>query len=233
MKVFFVCGTWQSGLGLFKEISKGLREDVETVLIPSPAKYGDGMAYVESVAATEKNIFNQLSEETEPYFLVAYSQGAHAAGNIVRDFGKRGLPNLGKYFGIADPMRSPRDFTAGPVVGGSGIMGAREVGRRCVNIVAPGDIVAANTNPFIRNAARYSTSVSVTNPKLWVKSLIPAAKAHEDGGSFRDAVKEIGSYLTTQVHIRYGSYEVEPGLTVPNYIIREVEALERRFISAS
>lgn len=218
MKIFFVCGTWQSGLGLFRNISEGL-EGVESILIPSPAKYGDGMSYKQSVAATEKNIFDQLSEVDEPYSLIAYSQGAHASGNIVRDFR---LQNLVKLYNIADPMRSPKDKTAGPIVGGSGIMGAREIGKRAIQIVAPGDIVAANGNPFVRNVARYSVDMSLTNPLAWVKSFGAAAKLHEDGGRPIEAFKEVTKYLATQVHIRYSDYEVEPGVTVPDYIIREI-----------
>ncbi len=218
MKVFFVCGTWQSGLGLFRKISEGL-EGIESVLIPSPAKYGDGMSYKQSVAATERNIFNQLAELDEPYFLIAYSQGAHASGNIVRDFP---LKNLKHLFNIADPMRSGRDNVAGPVVGGSGIMGSREIGSRATQFVAPGDFVAANTNPFISNVARYSVDMSLTNPLSWVKSVLPAARAHEQGGRALEAFKEVSKYLASGVHIRYGDYQVEPGVTVPDYIIREI-----------
>jgi hypothetical protein len=218
MKIFFVCGTWQSGLGLFRNIADGI-EGIESVLIPSPAKYGDGMSYKQSVAATELNIFNQLADLDEPYSLVAYSQGAHASGNIVKDFP---LKNLVRLYNIADPMRSPKDKLVGPLVGGSGIMGSREIGPRATQIVAPGDIVAANGNPFVRNVARYSVDMSLTNPIGWIKSFGAAARMHEEGGKPLDAFKEVTKYLATQVHIRYSDYEIEPGLTVPDYIIREI-----------
>ena len=222
MKVFYICGTWNSGLRIFKEINE-LLPNIESVLIPSPAKYGDGMSYRRSVQITEGNIYEHCFLEDEDYIIVAYSQGAHAAGNYVKDFPSQNCKAL---FNIADPMRHSGDIQVGRRVEGSGIMGEREIGRKARQIVAPGDFVAANTNPFISNVAKYTIDMSINDPITWAKSIPVAMKSHTSGGNWPKAAKELANYLRTGVHVNYHDYEVEPRVKVPAYIAREIRNLD-------
>lgn len=222
VKVFYVCGTWQSGLRIFKEINELLPE-YESVLIPSPAKYGDGMSYRESVEVTKSNIVKECFDCTEPYVIVAYSQGAHAAGDFVRDFSDGLCKGL---FNIADPMRSPGDNQVGSKVLGSGIMGQRRIGHKARQIVAPGDFVAANTNPFISNVAKYTVNMSVNDPSSWFRHIPGAISRRESGGDWTRAVKEVANYLRTGVHVNYHDYEVLHQVKVPEYIAREIRNLD-------
>jgi hypothetical protein len=222
MKVFYVCGTWQSGLRIFKEINELLPE-IESTLIPSPAKYGDGMSYRQSVNITGGNIFEHCFLEEEPYVIVAYSQGAHAAGDYVHNFPDENCKAL---FNVADPMRHSADIQVGHRVEGSGIMGERQIGHKARQIVAPGDFVAANTNPFISNVAKYTIDMSINDPITWAKSIPDAMKSHKSGGNWPKAAKDLASYLRTGVHVNYHDYEVYPRVKVPAYIAREIRNLD-------
>ena len=222
MKVFFVPGTWQSGLRIFKEINL-LLPDFESILIPSPAKYGDGMSYRKSVEITRSNVVKHCAPCEDDYIIVAYSQGAQASGDYVRDFPDEHCKAL---FNIADPMRHSGDIQVGLRVEGSGIMGEREIGRKARQIVAPGDFVAANTNPFISNVAKYTIDMSINDPITWAKSIPVAMKSHTSGGNWPRAAKEVANYLRTGVHVNYHDYEVYPRVKVPAYIAREIRNLD-------
>jgi len=218
-KVYLLRGTWQSGGSLMDRIGMAVQHKIDPVHFRTPSSYGESMSYNDSVAYSVAKLTKHIEQHNDDYFLVGFSQGAHVAGTVAAV--NKNNPRFKGAYLIADPARSPKDHVVNAPMPGGGIMGERKVGAKAIHIVAPGDFIAANTNKFISNVARYTYSMKLSDPFSWHKNLQAAAALREPGGNIKEALKEVRQSLFTGAHIRYGDYMID-GLATPEWIARDM-----------
>lgn len=212
-------GTWaKEPWGFLGDVVNRLPFPVERINYPE--QYGDAFSYNESVYIGKRALRRRVSQITEPFCIISYSQGAHIAGDVALE--NRYNDYLKGVYLIADPKRSVRDRLIGPDPGGHGIFGGRPIGPKAIHFAAKGDIITANRNPFISNVAFYTLEKKQLGRREWFKTFKAARSQRLPGGKVFDAIKDVKFYLGAQVHTRYNSYVVEDGLTVPEWIARDI-----------
>lgn len=218
--VILACeGTWaREPWGLLGDVVSKISVPVERINYPE--QYGDAFSYNESVYIGKRALRRRLARTTEPYIIICYSQGAHIAGDVALEY--RDDNNFKGIFLVADPKRSPRDRLIGPDPGGRGIFGSRPIGPKATHFAAPGDIITANRNAFISNVAWYTLEKKKFGRREWFKTFKAAKDQRLPGGKIWDAIKDVKLYLGTQAHTNYNSYQVNDGLTVPEWIARDI-----------
>ncbi|WP_164860589.1 cutinase family protein [Rhodococcus sp. X156] len=189
--------------GLLKAVADPLRgavgpDAMGISFVPYIAQFGNPTPYPESQAAGVKatrDLIQSVATKcpSTKFALTGYSQGAAVTGDVATQIGNgEGPVEADKLVAVAllsDPNRSPStEKLVGPPVEGAGLAGPRakdfgEVADRVVTFCAPGDLICATPE-----AAR-------------TLSNIPAALA------------QVGSYMASQVHSSYASYQVEDGKT--------------------
>lgn len=219
MIILGVEGTWApEPWGLLGEIVSRVSLPIERIQYPE--QYGDAFSYNESVTVGKSVLRKKILSISEPYIVVCYSQGAHIAGDVLLEF--RSDTSFKAAYLIADPKRSSRDILVGSDPGGTGIFGPRPVGPKALHFAAKGDIISANTNGFISNVARYTLEKKKQGVKAWLRTFKSARTERVAGGKVISAFKEVHYYLKSKVHTSYGSYIVEDGLTVTEWIARDI-----------
>ncbi len=217
-------GTWaKEPWGLCGYVVNELSNKINVERIPYPGRFGDGISYSHSASLAAENLRRRIDTLKEPYLLLAYSQGAGAAGDVAAEFHED--PNLIALYNIADPKRSPFDLVVGQKAPGCGIIGSRIIGTKAKQFASPFDFVTSNTNPFLSNVASYTLDRSRVKDLEWFKSFKKCSSSRMAGGSLRDAVKQVRAYMKTQAHTNYHMYEVEPGISATQWIANDINKI--------
>lgn len=195
-------------VGLLKPVGEALRQKfsadrVALYFVPYPAQFTNVVEYQGSeqagVKATTDAMAATAGKCPEARFtLSGYSQGAAVAGDVATQIGQSAAPvTADKLLGvglISDPNRNPQtEKLIGPAVGGSGLAGPRpqdfgKVGDRVVTFCAPGDLICA-TPDSARNLVNLPQTLA-----------------------------QIGTYMSSQVHTSYGSYQVASGKSATDWL---------------
>lgn len=223
-KVLIVEGTWApKPWGLLGDVVRRLNNDWLPIRIQYPEKYGDPVSYKKSTTIAEINLTNEIifcQRDKIPYIILGYSQGAGVAGDVGRRFHED--PLLRGVILISDPKRSRRDRQVGPAVVGYGVSGEREIGSKARQIVAPGDFIADNDNPFLTNVASYTYEMGLSDVISWAKAIPKAIMDRKPNGDPIRGIRTVANYIASGVHTKYNTYLVEPNVTatqwVANYI---------------
>lgn len=219
--LFVVGGTWElEPWGLCQQVVDKLPGDWEPVWIPYPARYGNAMAYKESYTAGKKFLRDRIEECTDPFSILGYSQGAKIAGDIAAQHLMN--PYMQRAYLIADPERHTDDLLVGPKVEGYGVAGQRRVGWKARHFAAPNDIICCNTNPVFQYIASATATMSTARPLEWLRAL---ADVPWSGGSPSLAVRQADRFIRTKVHSSYNQYKVSNDVTVPEWIVNDIETL--------
>lgn len=219
MKTLFVVGgTWETEQwGLCRSVVDNLPDEWEPIWVPYPAKYGSRVAYKDSYGTGRINLHNAIEKISGEFSILGYSQGAKIGGDV----GQQNLmnPNLIRVYGIADPERHTDDELVGPRINGMGVAGQRRIGWKARQFAAEGDIVCANTNTIFEYIAGATATLDVHSPAAWIKTLkeVPVRR-----GNPVVAYKQADRFLKTKVHTSYDKYEVSAGITVPQWILKDL-----------
>lgn len=224
MRVIVCEGTWaKDPWGLLGDVVNNL--DIPAERVEYPEQFGDAFSYNESIYIGKRALRRRISRIEGPFVIVAYSQGAHIAGDVALEH--RDDPRLICVYLIADPKRSPRDKVVGLDPGGMGIFGSRPIGSKAKHFVSEHDFIGANTNPFLSNVAKYTVEKKTLGTKDWIKSFKSAASQRQPGGSLFRAIRQVKNYLSTQVHTKYDQHVIENGLTVTRWIAQDINRLAK------
>lgn len=223
-KLIGIEGTWAPyPWGLLGDVVNKVNKNWEIVSIDYPKRYGDPISYNRSVSEARnkgREAIKECQRKGQEYSIMGYSQGAQAAGDLAKEFGQDPLFLRG--YLVADPSRSRRDRLIGPAVSGWGITGERETNWKVNQFAAQGDFICTNSNAFISNIAKYTYDMSAADPVAWVKSFRAAATTRLPGGDPVAGFRAISYYLTSQVHTKYATYIVEPGLSATQWIAKDL-----------
>lgn len=219
--LFVVGGTWESEpWGLCQKIVDKLPGDWEPIWIPYPARYGNAMAYRESYTVGKNYLRKQIEKCEGNFSILGYSQGAKIAGDVAAQHMMN--PAMNRAYLIADPERHTDDQLIGPNVEGQGVAGQRRVGWKARQFAAPDDIICCNTNPVFTYIASATATMSTAKPIDWLRTL---GGVSWSGGSPRLALRQADKFIRSKVHSSYNTYKVDDLITVPEWIIRDIEGL--------
>lgn len=217
VEVLLVPGTYETSasadptvpVGLLAEVGDGLAArfpagQVSEFYVPYPAQFGNPMPYEQSRAAgvtatrTEIEATGNRCPLTK-FAVTGFSQGAAVAGDVATTIGNGGGPVAAdRVVGVglvADPYRQPGQVEMpGPAVDGVGIGGPRAQGfgalaDRTATLCAPGDLVCDTPRD---------------------------ALAPQNLGA---TLAQLGTYLRTNVHSSYGSFDVGGGTTGTQWLV--------------
>ncbi len=171
--------------------------------VPYPAVFNNLAAYQSSEKAGVKATTDAMAATAGKcpdarFTLSGYSQGTAVAGDVATQIGQGAGPiTADKLLAVglvADPNRDPKtEKLIGPAVEGAGVAGPRpkdfgKVGGDVVTFCAPADLICA-TPESARNLANLPQTLA-----------------------------KIGTYMSSQVHSSYGSYQVESGESATEWL---------------
>lgn len=224
--------------------------------VPYISQYAGDYSYLESLRDGIARAKEQILDlpEGAAFVLLGYSQGATIAGDIARDIGLgifnlQGRRFLGVYL-ISDPRRNGGDLV-GPPVPGYGLTGERgalgSTQDRIYEFCAPGDLICSTdrSQSLLHLVVPYTTKFSTRDPLTWVRGMIDYVRDPKHdlrkmypelfGGitgwlRFRNrlhfTIRAVRYYLDSQVHLRYATYEVAPGVTTVEWIAAHMNGLK-------
>ena len=213
-----VGGTWEtSPWGQCGEVVRQLDSNWKKIWITYPAKYVGTTSYKQSYTEGKNNLRTQIKYLDEPFAILGYSQGAKIAGDVAASlaFDSR----LERVYLISDPERHTDDMVVGPSVPGEGVYGQRRVGPKCRQFAQAGDIVCSNENAVFRYMAGPTAMLCLQHPFAWMREV---GSTQWPGGVNKTTIAEIKKFLKSKVHVSYNQYEVEPGVTVPEWIVKDL-----------
>jgi hypothetical protein len=224
--------------------------------VPYISQYAGDYSYLESLRdgiAKTKRAIDQLPAGAS-FVLLGYSQGATIAGDVARDIGLglydlKGKAFLGVYL-ISDPRQNSGDLV-GPAVPGYGITGERgslgSTHDRIYEFCAPGDLICSTdrSSNLIHLVVPYTTKFALRDPAAWVRGMIDYIRDPKNDlrkmypdlfqgvtgwlrfkNRLNVTIKSVKYYLDSKVHLRYGTYQVAPGVTTLEWIAAHMNGLK-------
>lgn len=219
MKTLFVVGgTWEkSAWGLCNSVVSQLDPEWNPVWIPYPASYGTNVSYKDSYTIGRTNLRQQIEQCDTEYSILGYSQGAKIAGDIASQ--KHMDAQFERAYLWSDPERHIDDQLVGPKVQGHGVAGQRRIGWKARQFAIQSDLICCNQNGVFSYVAQATSTLSTHEPKKWIRTI---SSTDWQGGSIVAAIREADAYMRARVHGTYDRYEVEPGVTSTQWILRDM-----------
>lgn len=223
MKTLFVVGgTWETEKwGLCNSVVSRLNTDWNPIWIPYPATYGNNISYKESYTIGRNNLRTQIDLCDTEYSIMGYSQGAKIAGDIAS------LKQIDTQFERAylwsDPERHTDDQVVGPKVTGHGVAGQRRIGWKARQFAIQSDLICCNENGVFSYMANMTSDLILNRPSKWIRTI---GSTDWQGGSIVAAIKQADRHIRARVHGSYDRYEVEPGISSTQWILRDLGVTE-------